>query len=137
MLTNGYKDTYITVRLLVNFYNTFFLNSKLGEEKRHFGDNSMNIQSSRSHVILELILSVPVQEGKAIKRRESKVLFVDLAGSEGLTKDVKDLPKDVITVRKQEGSKINMSLLAFCNVVNKIKENQVSGKDEFINYRDS
>lgn len=82
----------------------------------------MNLESSRSHVILELILSIPVQEGKAIKRRESKVLFVDLAGSEGVTTK-EGANKEIITVRKQEGSKINKSLLAFCNVVNKIKEN--------------
>ena len=71
----------------------FIKNSKFGEDKRHFGETSMNIESSRSHVILELVLSVPVHEGKAIKRRESKVLFVDLAGSEGATKDVNTVRK--------------------------------------------
>ena len=76
---------------------------------------------------MELILSVPFHEGKAI---HSKVLFVDLAGSEDATKESN-------VVRRQEGSKINKSLLAFSTVVNKIKDNQVSGINEFINYRDS
>lgn len=71
----------------------------------------MNSESSRSHTIFTLVLSMEFEEDDVKKSLRSKIHIVDLAGSER-TKLTK-----VEGERLKEGCNINKSLLTLSNVI--------------------
>jgi hypothetical protein len=80
-----------------------------------------NLQSSRSHLIVELTLENLDLEDES-QNFKSKMRFVDLAGSE------KALVESRNTIR--EGRNINKSLLSLTNCINILSENsQKSSKN--------
>lgn len=87
---------------------------KLAQEKRIVSSNLNNLQSSRSHLIVELTLE-NVNSFDESKNFKSKMRFVDLAGSE------KALIESKNTIR--EGRNINKSLLSLTNCINILSEN--------------
>lgn len=100
----------------------------IGRARRKIGKNSINNSSSRSHSILQLrIIHKKKEEQKGY--HESKMIFVDLAGSEKL-----DFRKSKNYRRASEGSNINKSLLALAKVIKFLTRQE---KANYIPYRDS
>ena len=102
----------------------------MAQQKRVVSSNMNNLQSSRSHLIVDIILeNIDLEEPG--QNFSSKLRFVDLAGSE------KALLESKYTLR--EGSNINKSLLSLTNCINILSDNsqkqQKNGK--FIPYRNS
>lgn len=94
--------------------------------KRIVSPNLNNMNSSRSHVVVEVSLSqTDLKDGK---KYASKVRFVDLAGSEKVYLEEKDL--------MQEGSNINKSLLSLTNCINILSDDR-KRNTAFIPYRNS
>lgn len=87
-------------------------------KNRKTASTAMNRHSSRSHSIFTISI-----ERKNLKNK-SKIIFVDLAGSEKL--------KNTSEVRKNETCNINKSLLCLGEVIKKL-----SRRENHINYRDS
>lgn len=79
---------------------------------RAVGDNKQNIQSSRSHSIFQVHLSVRNGQNLLL----SELNLIDLAGSESLKN------ADKSTVRWNEGKSINQSLLTLIKCVNGLKK---------------
>lgn len=97
---------------------------KAGNNRRKVAQTMVNVFSSRSHAILQLI--VKKKSGQTIS--VSKLSFIDLAGSERV-----DLTQNR-GARLNEGSNINKSLFALGKVISKLSEgNSLS----FVPYRDS
>ena len=100
------------------------------QDRRIVCPNLNNLTSSRSHVIVELTLTVA--EGADL--RKSRLRFVDLAGSEKVPSaqqvyvDEKDLT--------HEGSNINKSLLSLTNCIN-ILSDEKKRSAGFVPYRNS
>ncbi|KAF9758245.1 Kinesin-like protein tea2 [Nosema granulosis] len=80
------------------------------ETNRKYGSTEFNTRSSRSHTIFQ------------VKSEGSTLNLIDLAGSEKAS---------INECRRKEGSYINKSLLALCNLVSNIQKNRYFG------YRDS
>lgn len=89
----------------------------------------MNDNSSRSHVILQVMLETR-SKSPPFQKKQSQLHLVDLAGSEALSKTQAE------GLRRKEGFLINRSLLSLQSVVMRLKENGGKG-DQFINFRDS
>lgn len=100
-----------------------------GLKNRKIAATSMNSESSRSHTIFSITVSVQLEENGVQKCRFSKVHIVDLAGSER-TKLAK-----VEGDRLREGCNINKSLHALGNVINSLVES--AKKKKYIPFRDS
>lgn len=81
-----------------------------GAKTRHIAENFSNKRSSRSHMIVLLELSFIYKNSL----KNSKIIFLDLAGSERVVFDQKDLMK--------EGANINKSLLALTNCISILSE---------------
>ena len=97
-----------------------------GNSRRTMGATGQNQFSSRSHAILEINIE---QCEKNIEKSDiliSKMLFVDLAGSEKVGKE---------KIRREEGGNINKALLALGNCINILSDK--SKKNSFVPYRDS
>ena len=96
---------------------------EIARNKRKTNDNTYNIRSSRSHCVYTLYVSYIDGE----KRKNTRVDFVDLSGSERLAK------RDVVDeLTKKESLFINKSLSSLNNVLNAIRI-----KSKHIPYRDS
>jgi len=95
----------------------------------------MNEHSSRSHSIFTIQLIQKNSEINAQTNQEfefikiSKLSFVDLAGSESISKS----GVEAQSIRQQEASKINKSLLTLGRVINQLVENSAG----HIPYRES
>ena len=96
---------------------------QIARNKRKTNDNTYNIRSSRSHCVYTLYVSYIDGE----KRKNTRVDFVDLSGSERLAK--RDVVDELI---KKESLFINKSLSSLNNVLNAIRT-----KSRHIPYRDS
>lgn len=57
---------------------------KRGQEKRHIAGTQMNMESSRSHLVLSIIIESTNLQTQALVK--GKLSFVDLAGSERVKK---------------------------------------------------
>ena len=97
-------------------------NLSLALSRRVVCPNLNNMFSSRSHMIVEIIVT------DNLNRRVSKVRFVDLAGSEKVSLEAKDII--------QEGANINKSLLSLTNCINILSDSR-RREDAFIPYRNS
>ncbi|XP_071101141.1 uncharacterized protein [Haliotis cracherodii] len=95
-----------------------------GETKRKFAETKANDRSSRSHVILRIIIESRLK-GDVDAVMVSHLNFVDLAGSEKAA--------DNSGERFREGCAINRSLLTLSQVISKLSE----GDSAYIGYRDS
>ncbi|KAL3309522.1 hypothetical protein Ciccas_011931 [Cichlidogyrus casuarinus] len=93
-----------------------------GIARRIVSSTAMNLQSSRSHCILELKISIYKEDLKTT----SLIRLVDLAGSERIRRTHAEGD------RLREGININQGLFALGQVINKLSENQ-----SHIPYRDS
>ena len=93
-----------------------------GAKSRHIAENFSNKKSSRSHMIVLLELEFLYKEQMHL----SKVAFLDLAGSERVVLDKKDL--------LLEGANINRSLLALTNCISILSEKKAN---LHVPYRDS
>ena len=100
---------------------------KLGNKRRTMGSTGINQFSSRSHAIMEINIEQKINNKNKEEIINSKLLFVDLAGSEkgGMEKGI----------RREEGSNINKSLLALGKSINILADK--SKKGSFVPYRDS
>jgi centromeric protein E len=117
-----------------------------GEKNRHFAATAMNNHSSRSHVVLVLVLETR-KRVPGITRREtdntfqgqkgggavkiSRLNLVDLAGSEKVAK------AGTTGQRLVEGTNINKSLMTLGMVIMALAKESKTGKHEHIPYRDS
>ncbi|XP_067686264.1 centromere-associated protein E-like [Haliotis asinina] len=95
-----------------------------GETKRKFAETKANDRSSRSHVILRIIIESRLK-GDIDAVMVSHLNFVDLAGSEKAA--------DNSGERFKEGCAINRSLFTLSQVISKLSE----GDSSYIGYRDS
>lgn len=95
-----------------------------GFKNRSTASTSLNDFSSRSHAIVSLYISQIKEDGTEI---QSKIHFIDLAGSENVGKS------EVKGMNLQEAQYINKSLSALSNVISALTE---KGR-EHIPYRDS
>lgn len=93
-----------------------------GAKSRHIAENFSNKRSSRSHMIVLLEVSFLYQGSM----RLSKIAFLDLAGSERVVLDKKDL--------LLEGANINRSLLALTNCISILSERRPNA---YVPFRDS
>lgn len=114
--SNGLVNVVGLVETQIHSLNQLKLAIQTGQANRHIGCTSFNKASSRSHAVLQLrvqeatdIMSARVQSQYQHKKpkRNFRVLFIDLAGSErGI--DAQNNEKD----NRKEGAEINQSLLA-------------------------
>jgi kinesin family protein 18/19 len=93
-----------------------------GAQSRHIAENFSNKRSSRSHMIVLLEISFHYKG----ELRHTKVAFLDLAGSERMVLDKKELMR--------EGANINRSLLALTNCISILAE---KNSKKHVPYRDS
>lgn len=103
----------------------------LGEKNRHFAETKLNHHSSRSHTIFRLFIQ---KETKDMQILESMFNFVDLAGSEKISKYDKEETLTAKSNRIQESKSINKSLFFLTTIIN-AKAN--SKGDVFVPYRNS
>lgn len=124
--TNGVLVPDLTSKTLTSFSE---LNHglQLALSRRVVCPNVNNNFSSRSHLIVEVIVNT-WNEGEDSKKRCAKVRFVDLAGSEKVSLEAKDII--------QEGANINKSLLSLTNCINILSDGK-KREDAFIPYRNS
>ena len=100
---------------------------EMGLAHRHTGATNMNEHSSRSHLILAVLIeSTNVETGVTTR---GKLSLVDLAGSERFSKTGAD------GERMREAQSINRSLAALGNVISALVEGESSGSSKHIPYR--
>ena len=109
----------------VSSTDEFFDVLKQGNRIRTNGNTSMNVESSRSHVIIQ----VQLEQVHSIKRtrKSSRLFLVDLAGSEKIDRT------GAVGHSLEEAKKINSSLSTLGNVINALAD----GRPSHIPYRDS
>lgn len=103
----------------------------IGLKHRHVAATEMNVESSRSHLIVSLYLKTSyINEEKNEIKKFSRLHLIDLAGSERqkLTKANAE--------RIKEACMINKSLSTLGNVINALVENK-DGKNKYVPFRDS
>lgn len=96
----------------------------IGNSRRTMGQTDKNQFSSRSHAIIQ----ITIEQGELNKKRLlSKLIFVDLAGSEkgGIEKGI----------RAKEGVNINKSLYCLSTCIGILSDSKRKGR--FVPYRDS
>lgn len=98
---------------------------EFGLDNRKTAATNMNATSSRSHLVLSIIVNVRNKQTK--QRTMGKLSLVDLAGSERVSKT------GASADRLKEANAINKSLSALGNVISILGE----GKGGFIPYRDN
>ena len=97
---------------------------KIGEGARHVGSTKMNAGSSRSHLIVSMLIeTINKQTGKAAV---GKLSLIDLAGSERAGKT------GATAERLREAQSINKSLSALGDVISAL-----SSGESFIPYRNN
>ena len=94
-----------------------------GLEQRAVAHTELNAESSRSHLLVSIVLTSTNR--RSGKKTRGKLMLVDLAGSERLTKT------EASGARLKEAQNINKSLSALGNVINALKT-KVRGRGRFI-----
>ena len=97
---------------------------QLGTENRTVGNTKMNAKSSRSHSLF--ILTIFQRNSKTDSTKAGKLYFVDLAGSEKISKTGAE------GQLLEDAKNINKSLLMLGMVINALTENK-----PYVPYRDS
>ena len=121
-------------KVLVGSFEEVMAHLLAGEKARHYGVTKMNARSSRSHTILQLIISSrPRGNGTASDAGGGSVLsstlnMVDLAGSERVKRS------GVEGARLVEATKINQSLTVLGMVIRKLSQKK---KAVHVPFRDS
>ncbi|ORZ39881.1 P-loop containing nucleoside triphosphate hydrolase protein [Catenaria anguillulae PL171] len=98
-----------------------------GNRHRITESTAANSVSSRSHAVVQLVLSKKSAKGKK-QHMLSKLSLIDLAGSE------RAAATQNVGLRMLEGSMINRSLLALGNCINALSSRAAPA---YVNYRDS
>ena len=98
----------------INSYDEAIKAYEFGENRRQFAATSMNHNSSRSHVVLQLRLEIRYK-ARPYKSYHSNIILADLAGSECIGRSAKD-------PRFKEGTSINKSLLYLSNLIKKLNK---------------
>lgn len=101
-----------------------------GEKNRHFAATKLNHHSSRSHTIFRLFIQSQSEE---LQNVESVLNFVDLAGSEKISRYDKEESVLAKTSRIQESKHINKSLFFLTSIINA----KATKTDGFVPYRNS
>ncbi|KXZ48343.1 hypothetical protein GPECTOR_28g750 [Gonium pectorale] len=107
---------------------------RTGMKHRHVGSHELNIESSRSHSIMTIVLHATPTDPSAADfgtPRIGKISFVDLAGSERL----KDTKSEGAMLK--ETTNINKSLFVLGKVISALAERDSAGTSAHIPYRDS
>ena len=107
---------------------------KKGNKNRTTEETDVNKTSSRSHAILQIIVSYKEKNKNVLNINEikyGKLNLIDLAGSEraSVTKNK--------GIRLFEGANINKSLLTLGNCINALYDKNQKGNKIYIPYRDS
>ncbi|KAM3129431.1 Kinesin-like protein kip2, partial [Paramecium bursaria] len=102
----------------------FYLHYQMGNNKRHQAQTTMNIDSSRSHSILKIIL---LRENYG-QTNKNTFQFIDLAGSEAMLNENRLISKESLN--------INKSLSSFSTLITQLLEKQKNDQI-YINFRDS
>ncbi|RNF26562.1 putative Unc104-like kinesin [Trypanosoma conorhini] len=102
-----------------------------GNKIRTSGATAMNAVSSRSHAVFVVTLTQRRTNGRLVTTKTSKLNLVDLAGSERASKSM------ATGKRFTEGANINKSLMCLGNVISSLAEEQETGRQRHIPYRDS
>ena len=104
---------------------------KKGNKNRTTEATNANQTSSRSHAILQIMVSYKEKSITNNKIKYGKLSLIDLAGSEraSVTKNK--------GMRLIEGANINKSLLTLGNCINALCESNIKGTKPHIPYRDS
>eukprot|EP00092_Neocalanus_flemingeri_P041223 GFUD01044883.1.p1 GENE.GFUD01044883.1~~GFUD01044883.1.p1 ORF type:complete len:890 (-),score=276.71 GFUD01044883.1:140-2809(-) len=109
-----------------------------GQKQRSVSATILNLQSSRSHSIFNMrVVAVPLDPlGEDILSDPSSLMvgqlaLVDLAGSERTNRTGNT------GQRLQEASKINQSLMTLRSCIEVLRDNQASGGNKAVPYRDS
>ena len=104
---------------------------KKGNKNRTTEATNANQTSSRSHAILQIMVSYKEKTNTNNKIKYGKLSLIDLAGSEraSVTKNK--------GMRLIEGANINKSLLTLGNCINALCESNIKGTKPHVPYRDS
>jgi Kinesin motor domain len=102
-------------------------------ERRATASTYLNIQSSRSHAICTLTVSIrPLEKSRRAEVTQAKLTLVDLAGSERIKKS------GVVGIQQQESITINKDLFVLGKVVAALSDqSRSSTKEKHVAYRDS
>ncbi|KAJ8707721.1 hypothetical protein PYW07_011398 [Mythimna separata] len=110
----------------------------LGLKRKRMAHTSLNAESSRSHSVFTIrLVQAPVDEmGEAVIQNKkflniSQLSLVDLAGSER-TNRTKNTGQ-----RLREAGNINKSLMTLRTCLEALRENQISGANNMVPYRES
>ncbi|KAL9658086.1 hypothetical protein ABK040_013000 [Willaertia magna] len=128
---NGKMSVTNCVEIPVNNSNELMQLLKYGNESKKIFKTEMNDQSSRSHTIFTVKLTIQGRESnnqEKYYRKQSKIAFVDLAGSERVTKSGSVKSEE----RFKEAQHINKSLSALGDVIAAL-----STKQKHVPYRNS
>lgn len=113
----------------------------IGQRKKRMGHTMLNSESSRSHSVLNIRL-VQIEQvahnsnGMAVipdsnLMRVSQLSLVDLAGSERTNRT------QTTGMRLKEAGRINNSLMCLRSCLEVLRENQFTGSNKIVPYRDS
>lgn len=114
----------LTERSIGNDYEAFSI-MKEGNSNRATAETNMNAQSSRSHSIF--LMTLTMNEPEIFSCKTGKLYLVDLAGSEMISKT------GATGQTLEEAKKINQSLTMLGRVINALTD----GKSTHVPYRDS
>lgn len=110
----------------------------LGLKRKRMAHTNLNAESSRSHSVFTIrLVQAPVdEEGEAVIQNKkflsiSQLSLVDLAGSER-TNRTKNTG-----MRLKEAGNINKSLMTLRTCMEMLRENQISGANNMVPYRES
>lgn len=126
--------TEVEIKSAEDAFNAFYL----GLKRKRMAHTNLNAESSRSHSIFTIrLVQAPVDEvGEAVIQNKkflsiSQLSLVDLAGSER-TNRTKNTGQ-----RLREAGNINKSLMTLRTCMEMLRENQVSGTNNMVPYRES
>ncbi len=104
----------------------------VGNTRRTVEATGANATSSRSHAVMQIVCEYTNKHaGIQGEVHVGKLSLIDLAGSERASRT------NNRGMRMIEGANINKSLLALGNCINALHENNTSGKNNYVPYRDS
>ncbi|XP_044756917.1 kinesin-like protein KIF23 [Coccinella septempunctata] len=113
----------------------------IGQKKKRMGHTLLNSESSRSHSVFNIRLVQMEQVAHNSKGMEvvpdsnlirvSQLSLVDLAGSERTNRT------QTTGMRLKEAGRINNSLMCLRNCLEVLRENQLTGSNKLVPYRDS